>query len=128
MRIATNDMPVKIDAPGARACQKTGFGDARPYGVMGAEHFRIAAGADLAPLLVGLEDDLCQSPHWGYLISGEVVARYSDGSEEPVRAGDLFYWPPGHTVRVTQDSEFVLFSPEREHTPVLDHLKGKLQQ
>jgi len=40
-------MPVKIDAPGARACQATGFGDASPYGVMGAEHFRIAGGADL---------------------------------------------------------------------------------
>jgi hypothetical protein len=67
-------MPVKIDAPGARACQATEFGDASDYGVMGAEHFRIAGGADLAPLLQGLDGDLCQAPHWGYLISGEVVA------------------------------------------------------
>lgn len=126
MRIPTNDMPVKIDAPGARACQKTEFGDAGPYGTMGAEHFRVDGGADLTPFLEGLEDDLCQSPHWGYLISGEVVARYTDGSEEPVHAGDLFYWPPGHTVRVTEDAEFVLFSPQNEHTPVLEHIREKM--
>jgi len=126
MRISTSDMPVKIDAPGARACQATGFGDASDYGVMGAEHFRIAGGADLAPLLQGLEGDLCQAPHWGYLISGEVVATYKDGREEAVQEGDLFYWPPGHTVRVTRDAEFVLFSPQHEHTPVLDHIRRKM--
>jgi hypothetical protein len=93
---------------------------------MGAEHFRIADGADLAPLLQGLEGDLCQAPHWGYLISGEVVASYGDGTEESVQEGDLFYWPPGHTVRVTRDAEFVLFSPQHEHTPVLDHIRRKM--
>ena len=127
MRIATSDMPVKIDAPGARACQKTGFGDASAYGTMGAEHFRIAGGSDLSPLLEGLEDDLCQSPHWGYMIEGEVVARYRDGREEAIHAGDLFYWPPGHTVRVEEDCEFVLFSPQHEHTPVLDHIARKIE-
>lgn len=126
MRISTSDMPVKFDAPGARACQKTDFGDASACGTMGAEHFRIAEGADLAPLLEGLEGDLCQSPHWGYLISGEVVARYRDGAEETIRAGDMLYWPPGHTVRVTRDAELVLFSPQDDHTPVLDHIRRKM--
>lgn len=126
MRISKNDIPVKIDAPGAMARQQTGFGDATGYGTMGGEHFALAAGADLAPLLKGLEGDMCQSPHWGYLIEGECKVSYGDGSEEKVATGDLFYWPPGHSVRVEQDSEFVLFSPQHEHTPVLEHVRHQM--
>ncbi len=65
MRIAKNDIPVRIDAPGAVARQKTNFGDASGYGKISGEYFSLSAGADIAPLLKGLEGDLCQSPHWG---------------------------------------------------------------
>ena len=51
---------------------------------------------------------------------------YSDESSERVSAGDLFYWPPGHTVRVESDAELILFSPAREHTVVMDHMKSKM--
>ena len=83
----------------------------------------MAAGADIAPLLKGLEGDLCQSPHWGYVIDGEITVTYSDDSEEVIAGGDLFYWPPGHTVKVGRDAEVILFSPQNEHGPVIDHLK-----
>lgn len=126
MRIAKNDIPLKFEAPGAVARQKTDFGDATAYGTMGGEHFTVGAGADLAPLLKGLKDDMCQSPHWGYLIAGDVVVSYVDGSEEKVTTGDLFYWPPGHSVRVEKDAEFVLFSPQHEHTPVMDHIGSQM--
>jgi len=43
-----------------------------------------------------------------------------------VNANDLFYWPPGHNVRVEEDAEIVMFSPEREHTEVIDHMKRKV--
>ena len=122
MRIAKDDIPIKIDAPGAVARQKTGFGDAAGYGTISGEYFSLGAGADIAPLLKGLQGDLCPSPHWGYLLQGEVTARYADGREEVVRGGDLFYWPPGHTVKVGQDAEVVMFSPQHEHTEVLDHM------
>lgn len=73
MKITKNDIPIKIDTPGATARQQTGFGDATNYSVMGGEYFSLAAGADIAPLLQGLEDDLCQAPHWGYLEHGQVI-------------------------------------------------------
>jgi hypothetical protein len=126
MRISKHDVPIKVETEGATARQKTDFGDATGYGPIGAEHFTMAAGVDIAPLLQGLQDDLCQAPHWGHIVKGAVTVTYRDGSEEQVRAGDLFYWPPGHTVRVDEDAEFVLFSPQHEHTPVLDHLNEKL--
>ncbi len=122
MRISKNDVPVRINAPGAIARQKTDFGDAAGYGRIGGEYFTLDAGTDLTPLLKGLHGDLCQSPHWGYLLEGTIVATYADGKEETVSAGDLFYWPPGHTVRAEHDSEIILFSPEHEHGQVMDHI------
>jgi hypothetical protein len=88
--------------------------------------FRSAQEPTIAPLLVGLEDDLCQSPHWGYLVEGEVTVTYKDGSSEVVTAGDLFYWPPGHTVKVGKAAEVILFSPQAEHCNVLEHLQKQL--
>ena len=47
MRIAKNDVPVKIDAPGAVARQMTDFGDATGYGKIGGEYFSLGAGTDI---------------------------------------------------------------------------------
>jgi hypothetical protein len=56
------------------------------------------------------------------MITGEVVVTYTNGSEETCSANDLFYWPPGHSVRVLQDAEVILFSPQVEHANVMDHM------
>lgn len=126
MRIAKSDIPVRVDAPGAVARQQRDFGDATDYGAIGGEHFSMAAGTDLAPLLKGLDGDACQAPHWGYIIKGELTVSYTDGSEERASAGDLVYWPPGHSVRVGEDAELVLFSPQHEHSQVFAHINAQL--
>jgi hypothetical protein len=128
MHIAKQDIPTRIDVPGAKARQKLDFGDASGYGRISSEYFSLGAGTDIAPLLQGLEGDLCQSPHWGYVIQGELDVTYADGEHEAVRGGDLFYWPPGHSVRVEQDAEVILFSPQKEHTHVIDHMVRKMGQ
>lgn len=126
MRIAKEDIPIKIDVPGAVARQATEFGDASGYGTIGGEYFSLGAGTDIAPLLHGLHDNACHAPHWGYVISGVVVTSYTDGREDTCSGGDLFYWPPGHSVRVLSDAEVVLFSPQQEHTEVMDHMLVKM--
>jgi hypothetical protein len=126
MRIAKSDVPVEVAAPGAVARLQPGFGDASQSGVLSAECFSLAAGTDIAPLLRGLQDDLCHAPHWGYLAKGVLTVTYRDGSTEDVAGGDLFYWPPGHTVRVQEDAELLMFSPERAHRDVLAHMKAML--
>ena len=126
MRIAKNDIPVRIDAPGAVVRQQTNFGDASGYGKISAEYFSLGAGADISPLLKGLEGDLCQSPHWGYLLQGAFTVTYADETEEVIRSGDLFYFPPGHTVRIDNDAEVILFSPQDEHSKVIEHMRGKM--
>ncbi len=127
MRLAKNDVPVKIDAPGAIARQQTDFGDATGYGKISGEYFTLGAGADLAPLLHGLEGDLCQCPHWGYVLQGEITTAYTDGVTEKAHTGDLFYWPPGHTVKAEADTEMILFSPQKEHNHVFGHILEKMK-
>jgi hypothetical protein len=126
MRIARQDIPVRINVPGAVARQKSNFGDATGCGTISGEYFSLGAGTDIAPLLRGLENDLCQSPHWGYVLQGELTVTYADGGNEAVTGGDLFYWPPGHTVKVGQDAEVILFSPQQQHNKAIDHMLGKL--
>ena len=126
MRIAKDDVPVKIDVPGATARQETEFGDTTGYGKMSGEYFSFGAGTDITPLLHGLDGDLCQCPHWGYVLEGATTATYSNGEQETVSKGDLFYWPPGHTVKADEDAELILFSPQAEHGQVMDHILEKI--
>ena len=124
MRLSKELIPTKIDIPGAKARQLSDFGAA--YGVLGVEYFSMGAGVDLAPLLEGLKGDVCHSPHWGYVIVGRVVVTYRDAPAEICATGDIFFWPAGHSVRVEEDAELVLFSPQQEHGDVMDHILAKM--
>ncbi len=126
MRIAKENIPVRIDAPGAVARQKTDFGNVVGYGKIGTEFFSLDKGTDITELLQGLDTDSCGCPHWGYVVNGAVTAIYDDGNEETARTGDLFYWPPGHSVRAEEDTDFVMFSPQKEHNEVMDHIIRKI--
>ena len=126
MRITKNEIPTKIDVPGAVVRQQVDFGATAGFTGLGAEYLTLGAGTDIAPLLQGLHDDACDSPHWGFLISGELVTSFTDGSQETSVSQDLFYWPPGHSVRVVADTELVMFSPQAEHTVVLDHMLARM--
>lgn len=121
MRIPKSDIPTKIDVPGAVARHLGNFGELSDA-ALAAEYFSLGAGTDIAPLLEGLEGDACQAPHWGFMLSGRVVVSYADSTEDDCVAGDLFHWPPGHSVRVIDDAEVILFSPQAEHAAVMDHM------
>lgn len=124
MRIDKHDIPTSIDVPGAKARQTRDFGATDGCGTLAAEYFSLGAGTDIAPLLRGLEDDACQAPHWGYVISGQLVVSYTGGRpDDSCSGGDVFYWPAGHSVRVVEDAEVILFSPHAQHAAVLDHMK-----
>ncbi len=126
MRIKKSDVPVQIDIPGATVRQVTDFGDATGFGKIVGEYYSLGEGTDMAPLLKGLEGDLCQAPHWGYLLEGEITVTYADGSDETVSGGDLFYWRPGHTVKAGKDAELVFFSPQKEHCAVIEHVRKQV--
>ena len=127
MRVAKGDVDVRMEIPGATIRQRRGFGDVNGYDGISAEYFSLAAGVDTTPLFDGLEGGLCHCPHWGYVLGGRLITTDTHGVEETVAAGDLFYWPPGHNVRVEADAEIVMFSPQQEHSRVIEHMIDKVQ-
>ena len=126
MRIAKERVDVRLEIPGAVIRQQRGFGDVSGFGTISGEYFSLAAGVDTTPRFEGLEGDLCQCPHWGYVLSGRLTTTEATGAQEAVEAGDLFYWPPGHNVRVDDDAEIVMFSPQHEHSQVIEHMIEKV--
>ena len=78
MRVAKDSIEVKMQIPGAVIRQRTDLGDATGLGKISGEYFSLAAGVDTTPLFQGLEDNLCQCPHWGVVVSGELRLRYAD--------------------------------------------------
>ncbi len=84
---------------------------------------KLAKGVDLSAATVGLPDDLCPCPHWGYVIKGKVRMKTKDGSQD-FAAGEAFYWGPGHAPEALEDSEYVDFSPSAELEKVIAHLTG----
>jgi len=53
---------------------------------------------------------------------------HSDGTEEVTGAGEVFYWPAGHTGWVEEDTTFIDFSPEQEFKEVGEHVARKMKQ
>jgi hypothetical protein len=85
---------------------------------------RLAAGHDARPLFKGLPGDLCQCPHWGFVMRGTLRVWTEHGSSL-VRAGQAFYWPPGHAPEALEDTDFLEISPTRELAALHAHLAGR---
>lgn len=126
MRVAREQVDVRMEIPGVVIRQQKDFGSVRGFDRISAEYFTLAAGVDTTELFKGLDGDLCQCPHWGYVLRGTITTTDANGVAETVSAHDLFHWPAGHNVRVDADAEIVMFSPEHEHSHVIDHMIAKV--
>ena len=86
----------------------------------------LPGGADATPLLKGLPGNLCQAPHWGYVLKGSIHVTYGDGREERVTAGERVplaggaHRPGGRGLRVHR------VQPVRPMGEVLAHVSRKL--
>ena len=127
MRVAKDKVDVRMEIPGAVIRQRTDFGSKNGFGSISGEYFTLSAGVDTTPLFQGLEGDLCQCHHWGFVLRGQLTTTDAIGMQETVLANDLFYWPPGHNVKVDADAEIVMFSPQREHSHVINHMIEKVK-
>lgn len=127
MRVAKDNVDVRMEIPGAVIRQRMNFGEMSGFDKMSGECFTLAAGVNTTPLFLGLEGDLCQCPHWGFVLRGQLTTTDAKGTQETVKANDLFHWPPGHNVKVEEDAEIVMFSPQREHSHVINHMIQKVK-
>ncbi len=122
MKIKKEEIPVTMQAPGTIMRGLPG------YGGMTIAFNEIPGGTDLAPLLQGLKNNSCQCPHWGYILEGEILMKYDDGTEETLTTGDVFYMQPGHIAVVQKDTKLVDFSPEEQLREVMDHIAKKMEE
>jgi hypothetical protein len=109
-------VPMAIEADGVQL-RKQAVGD------MSVAFVSARKGIDLRPALKGLPQDLCQCPHWGYMISGTVRMHTADGHQD-YTAGQAFYWAPGHAPEFLEDAEYVDFSPTEAFDAVIRHIVG----
>jgi len=122
MRINKEKLPVAMESPGTVMRSQSG------YGGMTVGFNEMPAGTDFTPLLQGLGNNSCHCPHWGYILEGSVKLIYDDGTEEVTKAGDVFYWQPGHTAIVEEDLKLIDFSPEKEFGELMDHINKKMAE
>lgn len=61
--------------------------------------------------MTGMPDDLCQYPHWGYVLKGCLRIRHKEG-EQIVASGEVFLVEPGHVPFFEEDTQMVEFSPK----------------
>ena len=91
-------------------------------GGMYVGYLEVPAGTDFTPLFAGLPQDMCPSPHWGYVLDGSIRIKYGDGREEMVNKGEVFYLPAPHTGVVEKDLKFIDFSPLDEFNQLKAHI------
>lgn len=127
MHVAKNSVEVRMEIPGATIRQRLDFGDVSGFDRISGEYFTLAAGVDTTPLFLGLEGNQCQCPHWGFVLRGQLTTTDASGTLETVKKDDLFHWPAGHNVKVDEDAEIIMFSPQREHTHVINHMLAKVK-
>jgi hypothetical protein len=114
------EVPVALEGEGVEVRLEE-FGGGMTLGF-----FRIPKGMDLRPLLRGQPNDLCQCPHYGYMLKGKVRMHTGSGAQD-YEAGQAFYWGPGHAPEALEDTEYVEFSPTAEFTAVFEHVKRQAE-
>ena len=122
MKIKKEQIPVTMESPGTTMRALPG------YGGMTVAFNELPAGTDFGPLLEGLKNNSCHCPHWGYIVDGELLIKYNNGSEESLTTGDVFYMPPGHTGIVKKDLKIIDFSPTKELNEVMEHIAKKMAE
>jgi len=100
------------------------FEDFGPYTV-GFETY--TADAELAPLFVGLPDDRCQCPHFGYVMKGRLKFTFADDTEELYEGGDAYYAAPGHVPTLYAGTEVVEFSPTPDLQKTLEVVSRNME-
>lgn len=122
MKIRKEDIPITMQSPDAIMRALPNYGD------MTVCFNELPKGTDFTPLLQGLENNSCHCPHWGYVTEGKILIKYDNGQEETVSAGEVFYWPAGHTAIVQEDVKLIDFSPTKEFHEVINHVGKKMAE
>ncbi|MDG2307692.1 MAG: hypothetical protein P8R42_24165 [Candidatus Binatia bacterium] len=88
----------------------------------------VKSAVDTTPYYKGLPDDACPCEHYGYVISGSFRIHYLDGSEEHVKAGELYYIPKGHHFIYDEACHHLEINPHEDLQRLMQHFNAQLSQ
>jgi len=120
MRVAKQDVPVKIDAPGAVACQQADFGDTTGLGKIGGGTSPWAKVPASRSCCTGSRETCARCRAGATWSKG--AWRLRTPTARPSRRARA----TGSTGRTDEDSEIILFGLQAEHSPVIEHLRAKM--
>jgi len=89
------------------------------WGGMIVSYETFPKGVDATPLFKGLPGNMCQSPHWGYVLKGRVRIKTANG-DAVLKIGDVYYLEPGHVPIYEENTEVLEFSPKEEYQKTID--------
>lgn len=116
MKSSVSDLPVEV-AQGELQTRYVELGE------LAIRYASLPAGTDMAPVLQGLPGDRCPSPHWGIVLEGSIAIKHADGSSETVDAGEVYYWPAGHTGTSEHGVVFLEIGPVDPMRQFSEHAK-----
>ncbi|WP_390887905.1 cupin domain-containing protein [Candidatus Mycobacterium wuenschmannii] len=115
--------PTELPADGGGRWPHTGFRSVR-WGDMEVG-YTVAPAVDCAPGYVGLPGDLCQCPHYGYVFRGRLRAIYrgTDWPDDVATAGDVYFFPAGHTLVYEKETECLEINPAAALEVLMNHFE-----
>lgn len=119
MRSSKADLPKTLEMEGSTIREAE-------WGETHIEYGSFAKEFDVTPFLKGLPNDRCQCPHWGYLMKGNIKLITKDG-KETLKAGDIYYMPPGHTAVIGAGAEYVEFSPKDKYKLTMEAMMRNME-
>lgn len=119
MKEPLHDLPTELDL-GDLVTRYAEWGD------MAVRYVRLPAGTDMGPVLQGLPQDRCPSAHWGMVLEGAITLEHADGTRETTRAGEVYYWPGGHTAWTDEGTAFLEVGPVAAMRQFGEHATAKL--
>jgi hypothetical protein len=113
MHCALKEMPIADDY-GDGFCSRL-----VEWGGMIVSYETFPKGVDATNLFKGLPDNMCQSQHWGHILTGRVRIKRKDG-DTVLQTGDVYYLEPGHVPVFEEYTEILEFSPKKEYQMTID--------
>jgi hypothetical protein len=90
--------------------------------------YTVAPPVDCTSGYQGLPGGVCQCPHYGYVFTGRMRAVYpgTDRPDEIAEAGDVYFFPAGHSLIYDEPSEVLELNPAAALQALMNHFEDKM--
>ncbi len=78
----------------------------------------------------GMPGGVCPCPHYGYVLTGSLTARYPDtgAPDETATAGEVYFFPAGHVLIYPEATTAIEFNPAYALTQCMDAMARAMER